>query len=527
MLIPYHSNFRWIHKILSFKIQQQAEMSYFRLIMKSFLGLIFLFIFCTLSRAQKVYEFNSICQQAYQDITKLKINSGIALIEKAKKQNPDNLIPLLLESYVDFYVLFLNEDPKEYEIRYPQFSDRINKLQKGPLSSPFYNYCLSTVRAHKAATAIKFGKLWDAGWEFRKAYQLCKENKKKFPTFIANDLMYGTLQAVVGTIPNGYQWIAGLFGMKGSIKEGMKTVRGFVNSSDPWAKIMFTEAAFIYPYLLFYIENKKEEAFIFVQQKKLDIVNNHLNTYMVANLAINNKNSDFAQHVILNRNLSEEYLTVSFWDFELGFTKLYHLETREAAIYLESFLHNFKGKYYVKDAYQKLSWCYYLEGKMSLAENARKNILQKGTTDSDADKQALKDAKSGKWPNILLLKARLLSDGGYALDADKLLQGKTDKDFLKEEEKLEFAYRKARIFDDLGKVEEAIKSYLVAITLGTNRKEYFAARAALQTGEIYEKKGQKSMAIIYFQKCLDMEDHEYKNSLDQKAKSGIARCKGD
>jgi hypothetical protein len=30
----------------------------------------------------------------------------------------------------------------------------------------------------------------------------------------------------------------------------------------------------------------------------------------------------------------------------------------------------------------------------------------------------------------------------------------------------------------------------------------------------------------FFQKCLSLKDHDYKNSLDQRAKSGVARCKG-
>lgn len=492
------------------------------------LWILFLLIHGNLmGHAQKVYEFNSTCQQAFQEITKLRINSGLTLLEKARQQNPDNLIPLLLESYADFYILFLNEDPKDYQSRYPRFSDRLEQLQAGPKNSPFYNYCLSTVRMHKAASAIKFGKLWDAGWDFRRSYQLIKENKKQFPDFAPNDLMYGSLQAVVGTIPKGYKWIASLFGMRGSLTEGMKTVRGFINSNDAWARIMFNEAAFIYPYLMFYIENKKEEALAFTQQRKLDLVNNHLHTYMAANLGINNKQSEFSKNLILNRNKSDEYLKTSVWDFELGFTKLYHLETQEAAKYLESFLNNFKGNFYVKDAYQKLSWCYYLQGNMAAAEEARKMILKKGSTDSDADKQALKDAKSGKWPNLLLLKSRLLSDGGYANDAARLLHGKSEDDFAKEEEKLEFAYRVARIYDDLGRDEEAIRSYLIAIRLGEKRREYFAARAALQLGQLYEKKGQKALAITYYQQCLDMEDHEYKDSLDQRAKSGIARCKGE
>lgn len=495
--------------------------------MKQFTLFIVLWCAVLTCRAEKVYEYNNTCQQAYLEISKLRINNGLALVEKAKRQNPDNLIPVLLESYADFYILFFNEDPADYASRYPKFIERINLLQKGPQSSPFYNFCLSTVRVHRATSAIKFGHTWDAAWDFRKAYQLIKQNRKDFPTFVPNDFMYGALEAVIGTIPKGYKWIASLFGMKGSLTDGMRTVRNFVYSNDPWAKLMSSEASFLYPYLLFYIENKKEEAVQFIQQRKLDIVNNHLHAYMATNLALNNKQSEYARSIILNRNRSDEYLKIPVWDFEMGFAKLFHLETQEAIHHLESFLSQFKGKFYVKDVYQKLSWCYYLQGNMTAAENARKNVLAKGATDSDADKQALREAKSGTWPNMLLLKARLLSDGGYHHEALALLQGKTDHDFQKEEEKLEFVYRVGRIYDDLGRDTEAINAYQTAIRIGESRKEYYAARAALQAGQICESKGQKALAITYYQKCISMDDHEYKNSLDQRAKSGIARCKGE
>ena len=79
----------------------------------------------------------------------------------------------------------------------------------------------------------------------------------------------------------------------------------------------------------------------------------------------------------------------------------------------------------------------------------------------------------------------------------------------------------------MNKDTEAIQYYLAAIQSGQLLKEYYAARSALQIGYIYEKKGQRALAITYYQKCLDMKDHEYKDSLDQRAKSGIARCNGE
>ena len=278
---------------------------------------------------------------------------------------------------------------------------------------------------------------------------------------------------------------------------------------------------------MFYVENKPAEVFKYIQAKKLDVVHNHLFAYMPANLAINNKQNDYAQSIIANRSQAAGYLATPAWDFEMGYVKLHKLELDQAITLLEKFIYNFKGNFYVKDVLQKLSWAYYLNGDKTTAEKYRQLCIRNGNTESDADKKAYKDAKSGKWPNVLLLKARLLSDGGYNKEALALLQDKNSKYFSAEEDALEFLYRIARIYDDMERDDEAIKFYQASINAGRNREEYYAARAALQMGYIYEKRGQKALAIAAFQQCIDMEEHEYKDSLDQRAKSGIARCKGE
>lgn len=480
-----------------------------------------------IANAQKVYEFNSICQQAYKEIGQLKLASGGALIQKAKQQNPNNLIPVYLENYIDVIELFFNEDAAAYKLKKAIMNDRISELKNGNETSPFYKFCLSNAHLHKSIVSIRYGENVSAALDARKAYILIKENKKLFSTFTPNDMLLGSLQAINGTIPKGYKWLAGILGMKGSVTEGMKTLTSFVNSNDPWAKLFNTEGAFIYCYLNFHIENKKDETLQYIQSGKFDLVNNHLFAYMASNLGINNKQTDFAKTVVQNRNNSSAYLQTSIWDMQMGFIKLHQLELQEVVSHFEKYLSVFKGKFYVKDVYQKLSWAYYLQGNMAAAQKARNNVLTKGGTDAEADKQALKEAKENKWHNILLLKSRLLNDGGYNSEALKILNGKTVENFEKEEDKLELVYRLGRIYDDLHKDSDAIKYYNQAITIGEARTEHYAARAALQIGIIYEKQGNKTEAIKNYNRCLNMDNHDYKNSLDQRAKSGIARCKGE
>ncbi len=488
--------------------------------------MLFVLIFCGFECRAASYDFSITCQQAYHEITSFKLSAGQQLINKARQENPENLIPELLESYIDFYELFFNEDPNEYKAKKGHFDEYMDKLGEGPEESPFYYYCRATVLLQKACVQIKFGETISAGWNFKRAFGMVKENRKKFPSFTLNNMIYGPAIVAAGVIPDSYKLFASLFGVKGSVKEGISIIRAFVNSNDPWAKLFFNEASFYYCYLVFYIENKPDEAFAFITSHNIDLVNNHMLAYMATNLAINNKQTEIAKSIILKRNPSPEYMSTPFWDFEMGYIKLRHLETAEAEKYFESYLAHFKGKFYVKDAYEKLSWCYYLEGNNVAAEKKRQQLLKSGNTETDADKQANSDAKSGTVPNTLLLKARVLNDGGYNNEALNVLAGKTVADFAKPEERLEFVYRLARIYDDIGNYDSAVKAYIYTISIGITRHEYYAARSALQVGIIYENQGKKDLAVTYYEKCLEMEDHEYKNSIDQKAKAGIARCQG-
>ncbi|HEX8460082.1 MAG TPA: tetratricopeptide repeat protein [Segetibacter sp.] len=483
--------------------------------------------FSAVAFSQKVYEFDGNCKAAYNEIIKLKLDSGQQLINKAKQQNPNNLIPEILEGYIDFFILFFNEDPAEYQVRKGNFDKRIAAFNNGPDTSPFYRYCLALSYIQRAAVKIKFGERYSAGWDFKKANSAIRDNKSRFPNFLPNNMVSGPISVVIGTVPSSYKWITSLFGMKGSISEGMQMMKSFVNSNDPYAKLFANEAIFYYCYLLFYIENKPDEVFRLIQTRKLDIVNNHLYAYLATNLAINSKQNNYALTVIQGRNTSTDYMPTAAWEFELGYIKFHQLKLDEAINHFDKFITTFKGSFYVKDVLQKISWSYYLKGNKAEAERYRQLTIRNGKTESDADKIAYREAKKNVWPNEILLKARILNDGGYQKEALAALAGKTAADFANPEEALEYAYRMGRIYDDMGRDDEAIKYYEEAIRLGKDRQEYFAARAAVQIGFIYEKRGQKTLAISFYQQCLHMGDHEYKDSLDQRAKSGIARCKGE
>ncbi|WP_126247518.1 tetratricopeptide repeat protein [Chitinophaga rhizosphaerae] len=477
------------------------------------------------SAQQPRYDFNGRCQQAYHAIMQLRLQTGIGLLEAEKRENPDNLLPYFIENYADFFTLFFNEDANAYARQRKQRAVRLDRLAEGPEDSPFYLYTQAVVKFQWALIKVKFGEKWDAVWEVRKSYITLKDNERKYPGFLPNKMILGPMQTVFGTIPEGYKWITNILGLRGSIKQGMGNLSQVIDSHDPVADIFREESYYYYCYLKLFIENKPEQLWDFVEKKQLDTKNNYLFALMVANLSLNNQKADQGIRVLEERRPSPEYAHLWYSEYAMGLMK-FERGDADAIAHLEKFVNGFKGKFYMKEALQRLSWAYYLKGDISKAQYYRNLVPQRGNMETDADKQAQKEAKSGKWPNAVLLKARLLSDGGFYTEARDLLLSKKTTDFSLVEQKLEYAYRLARIYDEMGNDSAALRLYDATIKIGTNRPEYFAARAALQAGYIYEKAGDKQRARTYFQTCLDMEGHDYKNSLDQRAKSGMLRLDG-
>jgi tetratricopeptide (TPR) repeat protein len=487
--------------------------------------LFFLFASASSLRAQEPYQFdfNADCRRAYAEIIKLKLNTGELILEKERKSHPNNLIPYFLENYIDFFTLYFNEDPQEYQRRKPFLEQRLTLMKKGDPASPFYLFTRSVIYFQWAAVEIKFGERWDAAWAFRKSFLTGNENLLKFPDFQPSRMLQGAMQVAASTIPPGYQLLSSLLGIKGTIKSGMNNLESMLGSTDPYAVLFHDEAAFYFLYLKFYILNQREQVFQYIRQQNWDTRNNYLLAYLIANLSLNNQDASITEEIISRLNREPGYLDMSIWDMQMGYAKADRLDM-ESIIYMERFLVRFKGKFYVKDVLQKISWIYYLQGEHEKAEAARARILVLGNTETDADKQALKEAESGRWPNEVLLRARLLDDGGYYARALQLLAGKQPSSFPDPTDQLEYNYRIGRIYDALNRKADAMAAYQEALRLGERRREYYGARAALQIGYIYESRGDKKEAIIYFKKVLEMKSHDYKNALDQKAKAGIERC---
>ncbi len=493
-------------------------------------GTFFILIFiCNFSFGQYKYDFNPNCVNAYSAIISLKFKEGKKLIDQEKTINPENNIPYLLENYIYFLSVFIAEEEKDFD-KYDDLKDQIiDRLKEGDERSPYYRYCLAQVNLQWSVARAKFKEYTTATLEINRAYRLLVENNEEFPDFLPNLINLGMMHTLIGTVPDNYNWVKKLVGVEGTIDQGVNEILKVLNASVTQKEYAHykAECLFYLSFIQINLTTNRQKALDNIKLIESDSsgLRNPLAIYAISRIYSDNGMNDKAIELLLSRPMGDEYFPFYFLDYLTGVAKLNRLDS-DAYKYLFKYAINFKGINYIKDSYQKIAWYYLVNENMDKYQEFIAKVNQYGNAVVDADIQADREATNKAVPNVYLLKARLLFDGGYYEKALAAITSSKTTGFLKNSrDSLEFSYRIGRIYHEWGKTETAVPFYLKTIENGSESPYYFAANAALQLGIIYENKGDFKTAAENYELAQRMENKEYKNSINQKAKAGLNRIK--
>jgi tetratricopeptide (TPR) repeat protein len=371
---------------------------------------------------------------------------------------------------------------------------------------------------------MRFGEQYNTANHFRKSFALLKENLKLFPEFEYNNTFFGLEEAVVGSLPGNYKWLASIFGMKGSVKNGTSKLNAFIgahNSNDPF----YAETVLYAIYTRFYLLPEQKEVWDLLNSKSFSMYNNLLNTYVKANLALDLRRSDEAVQTLKAASGDASFGLYPVFDYQMG-CAIYNPCDTSADAYFNRYLKKNRSDLYIKDCWQRMALIWYLSGDINKATYCRSQISKNGTARIDADKQAQKFAEAGIWPNKILLRSRLLIEAGYYNKALTTLATIDNAALSNPTDKAEYYFRMARIYEETDNLSKAIEYYQYTINTGKDRHEQFAARAALQMGKMYERSNKPLLAMQRYKECLQLPSHDFQNSIDQQAKAGINRLEG-
>jgi TolA-binding protein len=472
--------------------------------------------------AQGYFESTPDIEEAYRLVSTLRFDEGKEKIAKIKRNDPNNKLVYLIENYIDFFTIFINEEEIEYKRLEVNKDYRLKQIKQGNKDSPYYRFAIAEIHLQWATVRLKFGERTKPAREVLKAYKLLEKNKTDFPNFIANKKSLSIIHALCESLPG---WVRTLMGIKGSIELGTDEIDEVVSYAAD-NNFLFTEESYaIYAYILFFQNNKKKEAYNLLTNADLDHSQSPLICFLKANIAHKNGYNEEAKKILEERPSGDAYMPFPYLDFMYGRYKLYSLDA-DASDYILNFINDFEGRHFVKEAYQKLAWYELaLNEDISAYKKYMKLCKDKGFKLVDEDKQALKESENKEIPNATLLRARLLFDGGYYSKAYALLVKRSYMFIEAGADQLEFNYRMGRISHELQNYPDAIEFYSITINTGIKSKSYMACNSALQIGLILEEQKKHKQSRRFYKQCLDISPDEYKSSLHQKAKSGIERVR--
>ncbi|MCE7059137.1 hypothetical protein [Dyadobacter sp. CY343] len=467
-------------------------------------------------------DFTPRLQKAYFEIQKLRLPAARKLIDIERKENPDNAFIQYLDNYADLHYLLIAEDKAAYKNLSAQESKRLDQVGKLSDQSPYKRFLLAEIRLHWAFAKLKYGDQASGSWEIIKAYKLLEENRKKFPDFIPTLKSLGLLHILIGSIPDNYAWVAKIVGLRGNIQNGIRELRT-VQQEEPFFK---QEAELIdlliHAYTLKLTPDQQKK----IRQWPNEQPDNLLLHFFATTVLMKEGQSEEALQYLNNAPAGDAYIDFPFLKYLKGEIALQKGRYDGAAAQYLFFQKEYRGFNYVKDTNFKLFMCRWLAGKDAEATAFAKKIGSTGETIIEADQLAERIGKEYLAGKIgeqqkILYKARYAFDGGYLKEATEVLQNISESTFKIPAEKAEFNYRKARIMHKAGQTLPAIQYFERCLQLSANTSPGFGASSALQLGYIYLDKKEKQKAASYFKKAMLFKKHEYKNSIDNKARAAL------
>ena len=430
------------------------------------------------------YDFNGNCDKAYEKLLFLQLDSAEFYIDKEIRANSNNLIPVLLSNYKDFLKIVLEEDQKLFEKLSDEKKRRLSLWKKGPKESPWYLSGQAQIKLQWAFSRVLFDEYFTAATEINSAYHLLEENKKQHPDFLADNMGIGILHAMIGVVPDQYQWAMEMLGLYGSIDQGLAEIRKQIESKPN--HVFSQEAIFYYTFARLNLQSDPD---------RITELLNYYSTEPYAKFSQNSSLLHFSKAVVLLKKDNDlaiahllnppEVLETRFYypTFLLGQAYLYQLNPKSDSVLME-YIESYPGKNYKKTAYQRLAWSRFIQGDTVAYYEHMRNLMAEGASLLDSDKSAQKEAQSAQekdLPQLQLLRCRLQFDGHYYTGALKELD-EVKISLLGKDQLLEYHYRKARIYHEMGSSPEAFIAYELALEEGRDSEKVFRRQCCIKNG---------------------------------------------
>jgi hypothetical protein len=464
--------------------------------------------------------FSAHCRNALYHTLYLNFPLANYELEIELKSNPDNIYIPYIKNYIDFLQIVLNETPEIIANYSRNFQERYAIIEKSQATIALKGLLLAELNMQSSVIYVKMNERVNGFRYLRNAEKLIVRNpdynsqsstlnKVKTVALLVNTYLPPVLKNMVSLPENGND---AFFILKQYGKNIEKD------------SVLLLEYHILSSFLRLQFGRNTQDG---LEEMVPEIISSNYNPLLCwayTLLAIRSGKSNMAISVLKEALERTDGRQFPFLYFLLGELKTYNQFNGIEEFHM--FLKNYKGKNHVKTAWQKLSWNYLIMGDTLKYYDCKVKAITYGVSWNDSDAEARREAGETRPPNIYLLRARLLFDGGmYNKARSELVQKPVLQSLSTERDRLEYIYRFARINHATGDTASAKNYYRQIVNLGGNKPYYFAANSALQLGLIAESENALPDAEKYFKLCLELNKYGYTSGIQAKVKAGLKRIR--
>jgi hypothetical protein len=462
------------------------------------------------------FSWNPGIQQAYAEAFRLRLDAARQL---TMPQRSHNGLALYVDDCADALEFLLDEETTQLEPLLARSEARLARLERADATSPWNRFVRAEIKLHQAFVKLRSGRETAAGWNAIQAYRLLAENARRYPAFLPQQKTLGLLHILIGSTPESYQWATRLLGLRGSTGQGLAELAR-VARQDPVFRL---EAQLITAVMQAYVLPPRADRWAAVAALARAHPDHGLVQFMAHSIALKLNRSEEALALLDRRPRGDGYLDSPYCTYHRAEILLQKGDYAAAAAGYQAFLRQYRGANFRKDAHYKRYLAFALQQQDALGEPDRQQAEQTGQTQNEADKAAARAATAPPLTTAQkrLLQARLAFDGGYLQAAAGYLESIPEATFAQPRDRAEYQYRLGRIAHQRTDTARAGWHYRRSLALSAGPGWSFGASAALQLGYLSAARHERPQARAYFERALAFRRHEYKNSIDTKAKAAL------
>ncbi len=480
--------------------------------------LVLLIIFSLSQKAIANYDVNENCKSAWMLLMDLRIEEAKQTLEKEIQLNPHNYYAYYLDQTCDAYALFINSNDEEYETFVENYEKRRIIMDDNDMDSPYYLACLSEMQLQVGVFNIIKGEHLSGLRKAYSSYRNTYKNLDKYPEFKQSLKLDGFFNVAISNIPPFVKWATSFFGVSADPDYGFKVLYENYESQKNIRGIAAESALYII--LTAKINKTPELIYDFTRSLDSSSSSTFIHKYFKANVAYRTGRNEEALTTMQHMDAKEYAYADILYSYLMGKILLRKLDY-DAGGYISGYLDKLEKKEYLKEMNYNLAIFYLINNNRSKFLHYSEIVRNEGKDLNERDREALYDANLDYFPDVDLVEARLLLDGGYYDRFEKAIESfeAENNELLAYE--LEYLFLKARFNTKNANRETAIVQFKKVIELGEDKDYCFASEAALQLGNIYKEMGKTNLAEKYYEQSIKLYKSDYYEYIEDKAVKGL------